>query len=227
MTKEASSVKPKEENGTPDRFSLEVTPGKLVVPSSGILDEEIKNTLTFDKSHELGCLHIKCSYHIQSVRPNPGDTKYASGFHLDSNRYFLLSIDPECEKAKELAERFSEHLKQHVRKDRVITCSYEEDKNWMTEELNLECYTDNPKKREQMEKWNEEILTKYGKKLDQMSNDELRKIKEGYRDPNGEAKKLELKEKQAEEQLKKDIAAQNERNERKLSTRIKKKCMIM
>uniref|UniRef100_A0A1I7UPI8 Major sperm protein n=1 Tax=Caenorhabditis tropicalis TaxID=1561998 RepID=A0A1I7UPI8_9PELO len=150
-------------------------------------DEEIKNKLTFNKSHELGYLFIRCSLNIEPVCPKPEDTEYATGIQLDSSRYFLLSIDPQCEKAKELANKFSEHEKQHARKDRLVNCTYKEDKEWIKHFAPGDPHPfgmtrdppDNPKRKKQMENWNKEIFTKYGPKLDQVSDDELKKIKEG------------------------------------------------
>uniref|UniRef100_A0A1I7UPI9 Major sperm protein n=1 Tax=Caenorhabditis tropicalis TaxID=1561998 RepID=A0A1I7UPI9_9PELO len=172
-------------------------------------DEEIKRQLYFDESRGLGHLFIKCSLTIQAVRPKPEDTEYASGFNLSSCRYFLLSIDPECKKAKELAEKFSEHQKQHAREQRVIACSLKEDRQWIYVSGYTDCMDFGP--------------FYYGPKIDQMSDNELKKIKEGYRNAFDEAKKAEWKKEEEKYRLEKEAELQGEEAEKEKTEKKKVK----
>uniref|UniRef100_A0A1I7UPI1 Major sperm protein n=1 Tax=Caenorhabditis tropicalis TaxID=1561998 RepID=A0A1I7UPI1_9PELO len=191
----------------------------------------IKKKFTYDQPN--GYLHIKCEVKIDHVVRNQKKIQFDPKFHLKASSYIPLSIDPECEKAKELAEKYSEQQKHQVRRQRIKNCRFGKEQKeskkccWDYEEVTV---------NEKTHEIYVGILTKYGSKIDKLSDDEISKIKvdyekEKWRKLDEEAPRQ--KEQQAAEDAKREEAVKKQIEEEltvvgmKKEKKKAKKCVLM
>uniref|UniRef100_A0A1I7UPJ7 C2 tensin-type domain-containing protein n=1 Tax=Caenorhabditis tropicalis TaxID=1561998 RepID=A0A1I7UPJ7_9PELO len=110
----------------------------------------IQKSGTYEKSSEFGYLKIKWEVDIYlPSQPLPNYSPNA-GFNMHACKTFTLSIEPNCEKAKALADAFSEQQKYQVRRDRVKDCRDWEERDWMREETEEGGSWYDPEKKEKV-----------------------------------------------------------------------------
>uniref|UniRef100_A0A1I7UPI2 MSP domain-containing protein n=1 Tax=Caenorhabditis tropicalis TaxID=1561998 RepID=A0A1I7UPI2_9PELO len=164
----------------------------------------IKKKFTYSEPD--GYLHIECEVKIDHVVRNQKKIQLKPKFHLRANSYIPLSIDPKCEMAKELAEKFSKQHKHQVRRQRIKASRFEKEQKEIAEG-----YWEY--ESEELHAMNVEILTKYGSKIDKLSDDEITKIKVDYEEEQWRKTK---------EENEKHRLENNKEQEKKLGEKLKK-----
>uniref|UniRef100_A0A1I7UPJ6 Uncharacterized protein n=1 Tax=Caenorhabditis tropicalis TaxID=1561998 RepID=A0A1I7UPJ6_9PELO len=137
-----------------------------------------KNYLIVDEKTKFGFLRVSCVSNFDSKTSKPKQEQSdCEEFYLRANIYFPLSIDPKCEKAKVLEEKYSERLLIQERKCKVFASRHSKEGWWICDECEEwgGCETED---KSRVDKWNYEILAKYGAKLDHMTIADISKIKE-------------------------------------------------
>uniref|UniRef100_A0A1I7UPJ5 MATH domain-containing protein n=1 Tax=Caenorhabditis tropicalis TaxID=1561998 RepID=A0A1I7UPJ5_9PELO len=179
---------------------------------------------TYEKSSEFGYFKITWEVKINSLHPSR-KANLTKEFHMNAFKTFPLSIEPNCEKAKVLAEAFLEQQKHQERRQRIKDCHTKEESVWLDVTEDYISYEWDRKTK--MNMWIEEILEKYGAKIDQLSDNEIKKMKEDL------MKSFEKERKKKENEIEKGIKEEKEENEarRQQEMRLKKeqekKCVVM
>uniref|UniRef100_A0A1I7UPI3 Major sperm protein n=1 Tax=Caenorhabditis tropicalis TaxID=1561998 RepID=A0A1I7UPI3_9PELO len=157
-------------------FSYELRPGEVFyfrIKYEDQFDGE-KEKLYFSELE--GYLLIKCEVNIPFKAP--GETE----FQLTAKKVFPLTADPE--KLKIIKENFAEHQKKRKRMARVRKIELKEDEPPSHYECECHLETDNREHgdlfREEIEGRNRKVFEKYGSKIDSFTDEEIKKLKEGY-----------------------------------------------